>query len=45
MLNFDHTVVAWVDFSKIGREWNHCLLETKERLFIKRDNPSLNRNN
>ena len=43
MLDCDHTV-AWEDFSIIGRESNHYLLETKESLFIKRDNPSLNRN-
>ena len=43
MLNCDHTV-AWEDFSIIGRESNHYLLKTKESLFIKRDNPSLNRN-
>ena len=43
MLNCNHTV-AWEDFSIIGRESNHYLLETKESLFIKRDNPSLNRN-
>ena len=43
MLNCDHTV-AWEDFSITGRESNHYLLETKESLFIKRDNPSLNRN-
>ena len=43
MLDCDHTL-AWEDFSIIGRESNHYLLETKERLFIKRDNPSLNRN-
>ena len=43
MLDCDHTV-AWEDFSIIGRELNHYLLETKESLFIKRDNPSLNRN-
>ena len=42
-LNCDHTV-AWEDFSIIGRESNRYLLETKESLFIKRDNPSLNRN-
>ena len=41
--NCDHTVV-WEDFSIIGRESNHYLLETKESVFIKRDNPSLNRN-
>ena len=43
MLNRDHTV-AWEDFSIIGRESNHYLLEAKESLFIKQDNPSLNRN-
>ena len=43
MLNCNHTV-AWEDFSIIGRESNHYLLETKESLFIKRDEPSLNRN-
>ena len=43
MLDCDHRV-AWEDFSIIGRESNHYLLETKESLFIKRDNPSLNRN-
>ena len=43
MLNCNHTV-AWEDFSIIGRESNHYLLETKESLFIKRDKPSLNRN-
>ena len=43
MLNCDHRV-AWKDFSIIGRELNHYLLETKESLFIKRDNPSFNRN-
>ena len=43
MLNCDH-IVAWEDFSIIGRESNHLLLETKESLFIKRDNLSLNRN-
>ena len=43
MLNCDH-IVAWKDFSIIGRESKHYLLETKESLFIKRDNPSLNRN-
>ena len=36
--------LVWGDFSIIGRESNHYLLETKESLFIKRDNPSLNRN-
>ena len=43
MLNCDNTV-AWEDFSIIDRELNHYLLETKESLFIKRDNRSLNRN-
>ena len=43
MLDCDHTV-ACEDFSIIGRESNHYILETKESLFIKRDNPSLNRN-
>ena len=43
MLDCDHTA-AWEDFSIIGRESNHYLLETKESLFIKRDNSSLNRN-
>ena len=43
MLNCDHTVV-WEDFSIIGRESNHYLLETKESLFINRDNLCLNRN-
>ena len=43
MLDCDH-IVAWEDFSIIGRESNHYLLETKESLFLKRDNPSLNRN-
>ena len=43
MLNCNHTV-AREDSSIIGRESNHYLLETKERLFIKRENPSLNRN-
>ena len=43
MLDCDHTV-AWEDFSTIGRESNQYLLEKKESFFIKRDNPSLNRN-
>ena len=43
MLDCDHTV-AWENFSVIDRESNHYLLETKESFFIKRDNPSLNRN-
>ena len=42
MLNYDHTVTL-EDFSIIGRESSHYLLETKESLFIKRENPSLNR--
>ena len=36
--------LAWEYFSIIGRESNYYLSETKESLFIKRDNPSLNRN-
>ena len=43
MLNCNRTV-AWEDFCIICGESNHYLLETKESLFIKRDNPSLNRN-
>ena len=43
MLDCDH-IVAWEDFFIIGRESNHYLLETEERLSIKRDNLSLNRN-
>ena len=43
MLDCDHTV-AWEDFSIIGRLSIQYLSETKERLFIKRDNPALNRN-
>ena len=39
----DHTI-SWEELSIIGRESNHYLLETKERLFIKLDNPTLNRN-
>ena len=42
MLDCDQTV-TWEGFSIIGRESNHYLLETKESLFIKQDNPSLNR--
>ena len=34
MLDCDHTE-AWEDFSIIGRESYHYLLETKESLFIK----------
>ena len=43
MLNCDHAIV-WEDFSIIGRESNHYLLERKESVFIKRDKPSVNRN-
>ena len=43
ILNCD-LAVAWKDFSIIGRESNQYLLETKESIFIKRDNPPLNRN-
>ena len=43
MLDCDHAV-AWEDFSILGRESNQYLLEKKESFFIKRDNPSLNRN-
>ena len=43
MLDCYNTVV-WEDFSIIGRESNHYLLQTEESLFIKRDSPSLNRN-
>ena len=43
MLDCDHTV-AWEDFYITGRELNHYLLETKESLFVKRDNSSLTRN-
>ena len=43
LLDWDHTVV-WEDFSIIDRVSNYYLLETKESLFIKRDNPSLSRN-
>ena len=43
MLDCDH-IVIWEDFCIIGRESNHYLLETKESLFIKLDNTSLNRN-
>ena len=42
MLGCDH-LVALEDFSVIGRESNHDLLETKESLLIKRGNPSLYR--
>ena len=43
MLDCDRTV-AWEDLSIIGRDSNHYLLDTKESLFIKRDNFFLNRN-
>ena len=43
MLNCDHTVV-WEDFSIIDRKSKPYFLETKESLFIKRDNGSLIRN-
>ena len=43
MLVCDHKVV-WEDFSTLGRESNHNLLELKESLFIKRDKPPLNKN-
>ena len=36
----NNQVIAWEDFSIIGWESNHDLLETKESLFIKRDNPT-----
>ena len=42
MLNCNHTVTL-EDFSIIGRESSHYLLETKESFFIKRENPSLSR--
>ena len=43
MLNCNH-VVEREDFSTIGGESNHYLLETKEILFIKGNNPSLDWN-
>ena len=43
ILDCDH-IIAWEDFFIINRESNHYLLETKESLFIKGDNPSLNSN-
>ena len=43
MLQCDHKVV-WEDFSLLGKESNHFLLEVKESLFIKRDKPLLNKN-
>ena len=38
ILNCDD-MIAWEDFSIIGRDLNHNLWETKPSLFIKRDNP------
>ena len=43
MLFCDHRV-AWDDFTVLGNEANHYLLEIKESLFIKRDQPLLNKN-
>ena len=43
MLICDHKV-EWDDFTVLGNEFNHYLLELKESLFINRDKPSLNRN-
>ena len=43
VLNCDHAVTL-EDFSVARREPNHYLLGTKESLFTKRENPSLNRN-
>ena len=43
MLDWNH-MVPWDDFKVLGRECNHWLLEIKENLFIKRDEPSLNKN-
>ena len=43
MLDCGHTV-AWEDFSIIVRESSYYLLETKEILFIKQNNPFLNKN-
>ena len=43
MLECDH-IVTWDDFKVLWRESNHCLLEIKESLFIKRDKPSLKKN-
>ena len=37
-------LVACKDFSTIGRDSNHWLLETTESLFIEKDNRSLNSN-
>ena len=43
MLFCDHKV-TWDDFTVLGRESNHYLLDIKESLFIKRDQPLLNKN-
>ena len=43
MLDCGHTV-AWEDFSIIVRESSYYLLETKEILFIKQNNPFLIKN-
>ena len=43
MLFCDH-VISYDNFSILGCESNHYLLELKESLFIKRDRPSLNKN-
>ena len=43
MLFCDHRV-AWDDFKVLGNESNNFLLELKESLFIKRDQPILNKN-
>ena len=43
MLDCSH-MVAWDNFKVLGRESNHWLLEIKESLFIKRDQPLLNKN-
>ena len=43
VLSCDHSV-SYHDFSVLGRESSHYLLETKESLFIKRDKPTLNKN-
>ena len=36
--------VAWEDFRILGSVSNKWILELKESMFIKRDKPSLNRN-
>ena len=43
MLTCDH-VISFDDFSVIGNSDKNYLLEIKESLFIRRDNPVLNRN-